>query len=88
MLDGKPIQSLSTIHGWRYADYSHGVRLISTRVFIDGKPRSIFDVMRDSRLGDALSGEGPLANAVALIQTLKAQAQNPISAALSEPLHR
>jgi hypothetical protein len=85
MLDGKPIQSLSTIHGWRYADYSHGARLISTRVFVDGKPRSIFDVMQDSHLADALSGEGPLANIAALIQTLKAQAQNAISAALSEP---
>ncbi len=88
MLDGKPIQSLSTIHGWRYADYSHGVRLISTQVFIDGKPRSIFDVLQDSRLAGLLSGEGRLANAVVLIQTLKAQAQNALSAALFEPLRR
>jgi hypothetical protein len=86
MLDGKPIQSLSTLHGWRYADYSHGARLISTRVFVDGKPRSIFEVMQDSRLAAALSGEGPLANAGVLIETLKAQAQNALSAALSEPL--
>jgi hypothetical protein len=88
MLDGKPIQSLSTLHGWRYADYSHGARLISTRVFVHGKPRSIFDAMQDSRFAEALSGEGPLTNATVLIQTLKAQAQNVISAALSEPLHQ
>ena len=84
MLDGKPIQSLSTVHGWRYADYSHGARLISARVFVNGKPRSIFDVMQDGRLADALTGEGPLANTLGLIQTLKTQAQNAISAALSE----
>ncbi len=77
MLDGKPIQSLSTLHGWRYADYSHGARLISTRVFVDGKPRSIFEVMQDSRLAGALSGEGPLANAAVLIQTLRRKRRMP-----------
>ena len=81
MLDGRPIQSLSTVHGWRYADYSHGARLISTRVFVDGKPRSIFDVMQDSRLAGVLSGEGPIANAVTLIRTLT---QARLSAALSD----
>jgi hypothetical protein len=81
MLDGRPIQSLSTVHGWRYADYSHGARLISTRVFVDGKPRSIFDVMQDSRLANVLSGEGPISNALALIRTLT---QARLSAALSE----
>jgi hypothetical protein len=87
MLDGKPIQSLSTVHGWRYADYSHGARLISTRVFVDGKPRSIFEIMQDGRLAGALSSEGPLVDTVVLIRTLKRQAQNAISAALSGRLH-
>src|SRR5450759_5571870 len=48
--DGKPIQSLSTVHGWRYADYSHGARLISTRGFVNGISRSIFDAMQDIQL--------------------------------------
>jgi hypothetical protein len=55
-----PIQPLSTVHGARYADYSHGVRLISTTAFVDGKPTSIFDLMRDERFASVLSDEGPL----------------------------
>lgn len=65
--DGKAIQPLSTVHGWRYADYSHGARLISTQVFINGKPRSIFDVMQDSRLARALNGEGVISDVIELI---------------------
>jgi hypothetical protein len=79
---GKPIQSLSTAHGWRYADYSHGARLISTRVFVDGRPRSIFEVMQDDRMAGALSDEGVIANVVGLIETLDARAQAGIAAIL------
>ena len=79
---GKPIQSLSTVHGWRYADYSHGARLISTRVFVDGRARSIFDVMQDSRLARALSNEGVIDNVIGLIETLDARAQAGIAAVL------
>ncbi len=55
-----PIQPLSTVHGERYADYSHGVRLVSTVVFVDGAQRSIFDVLADPDLASILSDEGPL----------------------------
>ncbi|WP_211235132.1 hypothetical protein [Azohydromonas australica] len=55
-----PIQPLSTVHGAGYADYSHGVRLIGTTVFIDGQPRSLFDVLRDPLLSPLLSDEGPI----------------------------
>ena len=55
-----PIQPLSTVHGARYADYSHGVRLVSQRVFVNGEPRSLFDVLADRRLSRLLSDEGPL----------------------------
>jgi hypothetical protein len=55
-----PIQPLSIVHGARYADYSHGVRLVSTTAFVDGKPTSIFDLMRDERFAGVLSDEGPL----------------------------
>jgi hypothetical protein len=82
--DGKPIQSLSTVHGWRYADYSHGARLISTQVFIDGKPRSIFNVMQDIRLARALSDEGVIANVVGLIETLDERARAAIAAVLHD----
>ena len=82
LTEGKPIQSLSTVHGWRYADYSHGARLISTQVFIDGTARSIFDVLQDSRLARALSDEGVIENMIGLIETLDARAQAGVAAVL------
>jgi hypothetical protein len=53
-----PIQPLSTVHGARYVDYSHGVRLVSTTVLVDGRPRSIYDALQDSRVAPVLSREG------------------------------
>lgn len=64
---GRPIQPLSTVHGARYADYSHGVRLVSTRVLVDGRPASIFDVLGDQRLAPVLSDEGTIASPDALL---------------------
>jgi hypothetical protein len=55
-----PIQPLSTVHGAGYADYSHGIRLISTTVFVNGAPRSIFEVLADPQLAPLLSDEGTL----------------------------
>lgn len=81
-MDGKPIQPLSTVHGWRYADYSHGVRLISTKVFVDGLPRSIFDALQDRRLASALSEEGGIADIVGLIESLSARAHSGFTAVL------
>jgi hypothetical protein len=57
---GEPIQPLSLVHGERYADYSHGVRLVGERVWVDGAPRSIVEVLEDPRLAPLLSDEGPL----------------------------
>ncbi|MDY6863976.1 MAG: hypothetical protein SV062_13435 [Thermodesulfobacteriota bacterium] len=56
--DEKPIQPLSTAHGERYADYSHGVRLIYRTVWINGELRSILDVLQDPWLAPALTYEG------------------------------
>jgi hypothetical protein len=64
---GAPIQPLSTVHGAQYADYSHGVRLVSDVVFINDEPRSIFDVLADQRLAPLLSDEGPLPHAAELL---------------------
>lgn len=55
-----PIQPLSTVHGARYADYSHGIRLVSSVVFVNDTPRSIFDVLADRQLAPLLSDEGAL----------------------------
>ena len=57
---GIPIQPLTTIHGATYADYSHGIRLVSEMVLIDGKPCSIYEVLEDPRLATVLSDEGPI----------------------------
>ncbi len=78
--DGNPIQPLSTVHGWRYADYSHGTRLVSTKLFVNGEPRSIFSALQDGRLASALSYEGIIANVVGLIETLDKRAQGVMAA--------
>lgn len=59
---GKPIQPLSTVHGANYADYSHGVRLISQTAFVNGKPQPLAEIMRDRELSRIVSDEGPIDN--------------------------
>ena len=57
---GSPIQPLSTVHGERYADYSHGIRLVSNVVLIDDKPTSVYKVLEDPGLAALLSDEGTI----------------------------
>jgi hypothetical protein len=59
-ISGTPIQPLTTVHSASYADYSHGIRLVSDIVLIDGEPRSIYDVLEDPRLAKVLSDEGAI----------------------------
>jgi hypothetical protein len=59
---GDPIQPLSTVHGARYADYSHGIRLVSEMAILDGKLRSIYDILQDHLLAKVLSDEGAIRN--------------------------
>jgi hypothetical protein len=56
--DGTAIQPLSTVHAEWYADYSHGVRLVSDTVFVDGEARSVFDLLEDPSRVALLSDEG------------------------------
>jgi len=51
----EPIQPLSTVHGEGYADYSHGVRLVSRTVYVNDAPRSIEEVLADPQLGRLLA---------------------------------
>lgn len=69
-ISGRAIQPLSIVHGWRYADYSHGVRLISTLAWVDGSPRSLLDVLQDPQLAGLLSSEGEIRDLTALIEEL------------------
>jgi hypothetical protein len=61
---GRPIQPLSTVHGARYADYSHGVRLVSAMAYVDGAARPLLDLLEDPRLARLVSDEGPISRAV------------------------
>ncbi|NTW36472.1 MAG: hypothetical protein HGB17_10130, partial [Syntrophobacteraceae bacterium] len=57
---GVPIQPLSTIHNAFYADYSHGIRLVSEIILINDEPRSLYDVLEDPRLASVVSDEGAM----------------------------
>ena len=57
---GQPIQPLSTVHGANYADYSHGIRLISEWALVNGKLQSIRELLRDPSMARVLSDEGPI----------------------------
>ncbi len=82
---GKEIQPLSTVHGAEYADYSHGVRLISETLTIDGSTRSIYDVLDDPALGGVLSREGRIRDPRRLMGWPEAAAGSASSAPLSAP---
>jgi hypothetical protein len=67
----RPIQPLSTVHGARYVDYSHGVRLVAPVAYVDGVARSVVDVLKDRRLAPLLSDEGPFPRLGELLDILK-----------------
>lgn len=56
-LNGKAIQPAYNSHINIYVDYSHGVRLISKRVIIDGRDYNYEDVLKDTVLFTLLSDE-------------------------------
>ena len=56
-LDGKPIQPANNVHINTYVDYSHGVRLISNKVIIDGEIYNYREVLSDPLLHSLLSNE-------------------------------
>lgn len=56
---GAPIQPLSTVHGARYADYSHGVRLVSDTAYVNGVRHSLRELLAEAGPARVLSGEGP-----------------------------
>jgi len=59
-LNHEPIQPLSTVHGARYEDYSHGIRLVSDVVQVDRARWSIYDVLQHPMLSLLLSREGTI----------------------------
>jgi hypothetical protein len=55
--DGTPIQRLYTGHTASYADYSHGIRLVSRRMVVNGMAKTIEEVLADPGLATLLSNE-------------------------------
>lgn len=58
--NGKAIQPLSTVHGANYADYSHGIRLISQTAYLNGRPVRLADLFADPTYAELISDEGPI----------------------------
>jgi len=56
-LNGVPIQPLTNIHINTYVDYSHGIRLLDTRIEIDGIAKSMQSVLSDPILYKTVSDE-------------------------------
>jgi hypothetical protein len=58
--DGKPIQPLYMGHAESHVDYSHGIRLVSRRMMVDGVAKTIEEVLADPESAALLSNEGPM----------------------------
>ncbi|MBF9031157.1 hypothetical protein HKCCE3408_12205 [Rhodobacterales bacterium HKCCE3408] len=69
--NGNPIQPLSTVHGAQYADYSHGIRLVSRTAFVNGQAVDLGQLMTDSRYAGIVSDEGPIAGRAVQIASLR-----------------
>jgi len=67
-LDGAAIQPLSTVHGACYADYSHGIRLVSQTMLVDGETKSVSEVLEDPALAQAISDEGTIPDVQGLLE--------------------
>ena len=76
--EGQPIQPLSLVHGARYADYSHGVRLVSETIYIGDEPNSFYDLIEEPQKARLLSDEGVIKNARRLMEPpVETQARRP-----------
>lgn len=83
--NGKVIQPLSTVHGAEYADYSHGVRLISVTAYVNGKERALYDVLEDPQLASLISKEGPIPDAAQLAAAKRSTAAMRVAASARHP---
>lgn len=55
-----PIQPVSTVHGASYADYSHGIRLVSRTAYLNGKAVDLADLLASPRYAGLINSDGPL----------------------------
>lgn len=59
-LDGKPIQPLYNKHTNTWADYSHGIRLVQNKVWLNGKKTTIAKILADKKLCILLGDENQI----------------------------
>jgi N-acetyl-anhydromuramyl-L-alanine amidase AmpD len=59
-LANHPIQPLSLVHEWTYADYSHGISFVDPTMQIGGSPASVASVLGSANQSALVSDEGPL----------------------------
>lgn len=55
-----PIQGRSIVHDNKYADYSHGIRMVSPLAMLDGQSVNLVDLLTSPELATILSDEGVL----------------------------
>ena len=55
-----PIQPLSTAHAAGYADYSHGIRLVSNQVQLGDATLDLRDILENKSYASLLSSEGTI----------------------------
>jgi len=58
--NGRPIQPLSTVHVEQYADYSHGIRLVSQTAFVNGQRQPLSQILSSPQMAALVSSEGPM----------------------------
>jgi hypothetical protein len=68
--NGDPIQPLSTVHGEYYADYSHGIRLVSRTAYVDGRAVDLRSLLTDGTYAAMLNSDGPLSSATVRLASL------------------
>lgn len=59
--DGKAIQPLYNGHTTLHVDYSHGIRLVQNKIWVNGKRTSISKILQSETLHPLLSDEGIIA---------------------------
>jgi hypothetical protein len=57
---GRPIQPLYVGHSDAHVDYSHGIRLVSQQVRVDGRAMRFDELLCDPALSGLVSTEGPI----------------------------
>ncbi len=61
--NGRAIQPLYPGHAAAWVDYSHGIRLVSRDMLVNGETKTVAEVLADPKLCGLLSDEGVITNA-------------------------